>query len=53
VNLRSGHMPPVALGHECDLLLLAIGRGNRAVFGDLEIALAPHGSIGWFERRNG
>ena len=53
MNLRRRHVPSLALGHDGDLLFLAVGSVNRAVLGDLEIALAPHGSIGWFERRNG
>ncbi len=39
-NLRAGDFAPIAPRHVCDLLLLAIGRGNQALFGDLKIALA-------------
>jgi hypothetical protein len=49
VNLRSRHVPSLALGHDGDLLFLAVGSVNRAVFGDLKIALALDGSVGWFE----
>jgi hypothetical protein len=49
VNLRGRDTPSVTLGHDGDLLFLAIGRSNRTVFGDLEIALAPDASVGWFE----
>ena len=41
-------MPSVALGHDGDLFFLAVGRVNRAVFGDLEIALALDAGVGWF-----
>ena len=40
VNLRGRHFPSVAPGHNGDLLFLAVGRGNRARFADLEIAVA-------------
>jgi hypothetical protein len=33
-------MPSVVLRHDGDLLFLAVGRGDRAVLGDLEITLA-------------
>jgi hypothetical protein len=50
VNLRSRHVPSVALGHDSNLFFLAIGRGDRAVFGDLEIALALDARGGWLRR---
>src|SRR4029079_5932452 len=49
VNLRSRDVPSLTLCHDGDLLFLAIGSVNRAVFGDLKIALALDGSVGWFE----
>jgi hypothetical protein len=39
-------MPSVALGHDGNLLFLAVGRGNWAEFGDLEIALALDAGLG-------
>lgn len=46
VNLRGRHVPSVTLGHDRDLLFLAIRCGNRPVFGDLEIAVTRDVRIG-------
>jgi hypothetical protein len=50
VNLRSRHVPSEALGHDGNLLFLALGRSDRAVFGDLEIALALDARGGWLRQ---
>ena len=43
-------MPSVVLRHDGDLLFLAVGRGDRAVLGDLEITLALDAGLGWLRQ---
>jgi hypothetical protein len=47
VNLRGRDMPAVVLRHNSNLLFLAVGRGSRAILGNLEIALALDSRGGW------
>src|SRR4029077_3005621 len=39
-HLGTGHLPPVPLRHNGNILLLTVGSGDQAVLSDLKIALA-------------